>query len=181
MRKRDLARQQKLLDRAFIAETEKVEAYVAKWHATYDWAVSTVEGATGDAVSWPDASDRVEKIRGSIVRDLENEEEAYRKAVPIDEIMEWLSGPAPGRADAGRRRVVIRAYTWTIDDENEAAYDPEWIKLGEDMTPHAARAWAMRWMRDYQDALIEGTASREIRATALEILYWTQAESSRTV
>ncbi len=166
-----------------IEEAIAAEAYVHKWFATYDWAVETIESVAGEFAEWPERARRVVRVRinvrGSIVKDLENEEEAYRHAAPIEDLPHWLSVLPPNIAKGGRRRVVIRIFAWDIDQENELGYDPEWVKAGDDMSAAAARARAIRWARSYTQVLKAGRASREIRMTQIEIAFWTTGPRSR--
>jgi len=57
---------------------------------------------------------RVERLAVSRVRDLNDEEEAYRRALPL-EVLDFPVGP--GRWLGGIRRVVITALTWVPDQK----------------------------------------------------------------
>lgn len=167
-------------DEQFEAEAIAAQTYTAKWHATYDWAFEVLEWDS--PADWFDSNPRVTRIRAAIVRDAENEEEAFKRAIPVELIDDWLATvTSPGRGIGGHRRVVIRLFTWVIDREHKVAYDPEWLKIGDDMSAHAATARALRWAKDYSEALIAETASREIKMTQVEIVFWTSTDTERQV
>lgn len=162
-------------------EYEAIEAidYTRKWHVTWDWAFEVLEW--DDPTDWPEKNPRVTRVRASIVRDLENEEEAFKRAIPVELIDDWLSIKPPNREATGRRRVIIKLYTWVIDRENQAAYDPDWLKIADDMSAYAATMRARRWAESYAEALQNQTASREIRMTQIEILWWTTGNNEGSV
>jgi hypothetical protein len=152
------------------------EAYTNRWHVTSDWAFEVLEWDS--PTYWFDSNPRVTRVRAAIVREADNEEEAYKRAIPVELIDDWLATvKPPGRDAGGHRRVVIRLYTWVIDREHRVAYDGEWLKIADDMSAQAATARALRWAHDYADSLIEETASREIRMTQVEIVWWTATDS----
>lgn len=161
---------------SLVRESIDAEVYTAKWHGVWEWAFEVLEWDS--PADWYDSNPRVTRVRAAIVLDAENEEEAYKNAIPVEMIDDWLATVSPpGREMGGHRRVVIRLYTWQIDREHEAAYDPEWLKIGDDMSAHAATARALRWARTYAEALANETASREIRMTQIEIVWWTSTET----
>lgn len=172
-------------NRQCLAEAINTARYCAKWDATYKWAVDTIEELAGEFVEWPERSKRVARIRislrGSIVKSMDDEEEAYRQSVPVDDLQYWLHRAAPTLRTGGRRRVVIRVFAWVIDHDARLGYDPEWVKVGDDMSAAAARAYALRWAKSYTEQLNRGYASREIRMTMIEIAFWTSGPRSRTL
>lgn len=141
--------------------------YTARWHRVHDWATRAVVGD----LSEPQARNpRVALVRGMLVLDLGDEEEAIRQAVELAELSIEVG---PDRERGGRRRVLVRVFTWVIDDEEEVAYDPQWITTGEGQTAMAAAARHNRYVRAYTDAVHAGTASRRLGATAMEVAFWT--------
>jgi len=162
------------------AESEATLRYTVKWHATREWAFEVLEWDS--PADWYDSNPRVTRVRAAIVRDADNEEEAYKRAIPVELIDDWLSSVrAPSRDAGGHRRVVIRLYTWVIDREHAVAYDGEWLKIADDMSAQAATARALRWAHGYADSLLAATASREIRMTQVEIIWWTATETEQYV
>jgi len=167
------------LDRPELREAVAALAYTRLWHDVQEWAEAVCSGLE-EWSPWPDEHPRASKIRGLIVDDLDNEEEAFKRGVPIFDLVDWL-GPwqAPGRVEGGHRRVILRVFTWVKDRDNDVAYAGEWLKIGDDMSAKAADAHARRWAREYEEQLSRGFASREIIMTAIEIAWWTQRESAR--
>jgi hypothetical protein len=162
------------------AEAVRAEAYTAKWHTVYDWAFEVLEWDS--PTDWYDPNPRVTRVRATIVRDAENEEEAYKRALPVELIDDWLATVvAPGRSDGGHRRVIIRLMTWVMDRDHESAYDSEWLKIGDDMSARAAVARALRWAKSYAEDLANDRASREIRMTQVEIMFWTTTDLEKQV
>lgn len=159
-----------------LTESEAALRYTEKWHVTQQWAFDVLEWDS--PTDWGEANPRVTRVRAAIVLDADNEEEAFKLAIPVERIEEWLASvKAPGRGAAGRRRVVIRLFTWVIDRQGGVAYDGEWLKIADDMSALAATARAIRWAHEYADSLIAETASREIRMTQVEIVWWTSGDS----
>ena len=156
-------------------EAVKAADYTDRWHRVWDWAFAVLEW--DNPTDWYDSNPRVTRVRAAIVREADNEEEAFKKAIPVELIDDWLSSvDGPGIDLGGRRRVVIRLFTWVIDREHRVAYDGEWLKIADDMSAAAATARALRWAHAYADSLLAATASREIRMTQVEIVLWTSAE-----
>lgn len=164
-----------------ISESVAATNYTSQWHAVYDWAVATCDRIPG--FEWgmiPEPAARMHRMRAIIKRQYDDEG-AYKKAVPIIDLYDWLSLPAPGQKQGGRRRVVIRVFCWVMDRHNKNAYDPEWVRLADDMSAYASRARALRWASAYDKLLQAGRESREIRMTALEIAWWTREKSVKHV
>jgi hypothetical protein len=156
-------------------EARAAELYTRRWHTTYEWAFEVLEWDS--PADWTERNPRLTRIRAAIVLDAENEEEAYKRALPVEVIDDWLATvKPPSRDEGGHRRVIIRLHTWVMDRENGVAYDPEWLKIADDMSPQAAVARALRWAHQYAEALQNDTASRELRMTQVEIMIWTATE-----
>jgi len=183
--RRDVARGQAPALSGEMALCEGIEAlaYTRQWHAVNDWAeeVAGDVAVDGEWSHWPTEHDRLTRVRAHIVADIDNEEEAFESAIPIFALHDWLARIAPTRAEGGQRRVVIRVFAWVMDRDNDVAYDPEWLKVGDDMSCQAAEARALRWARSYDQVLAKGQESREIRMTALEIGWWTRSQEARLV
>lgn len=126
----------------------------------------------GDEDPFIPENPRVAGWRGSWVRDLDNEEEAFERGVPIHEGIDIVP-PGPDRDTGGTRRVSIRLYTWTLDERHGAAYSPQWITTGWGMSGRSATLAHYRYLRDYALAVSRGIESRKLLATALEIVFWT--------
>lgn len=164
-----------LLDESLAQEGELALAYTERWHAVYDWGFEVLEWDS--PADWTERNPRLTRIRAAIVLDAENEEEAYSRALPVELIDDWLATVRPPARDVGgHRRVVIRLHTWVIDRENQVAYDPQWLKIADDMSAVAATARALRWAHGYAQALENETASRELRMTQVEIMFWTATD-----
>jgi hypothetical protein len=156
-------------------ESRAAERYTERWHTVYQWAFEVLEWDS--PADWAESNPRLTRVRAAIVLDAENEEEAYKRALPVEVIDDWLATvKPPGRTEGGHRRVVIRLHTWVMDRENGVAYDPQWLKIGDDMTALAATARALRWAHSYAQSLADETASRELRMTQVEIMFWTSTD-----
>lgn len=166
-------------DEWYTSESIYAAAYTRQWHAVHDWAFEVFEW--DDPTDWPEKSERLHRVRAALAIDVENEEVAFKKAIPVELIEDWLSMPAPDLRIGGRRRVVIRLYTWVIDRELKWAYDPEWLKIADDMSAAAARNRAIKWARGYAQQLNKGQESREIRMTQIELAWWTQRGDLKNV
>lgn len=141
--------------------------YTARWHRVHAWATRVV---VGDVDERPSRNPRVALVRGSWVLDMDDEDEAVRRAVELAELPVEL-GP-DGRA-GGRRRVLVRLYTWVIDLRHGVAHDPQWITTGEGLTARASAAAHNRYLRAYAAAVTAGIESRRLGATAMEVAFWT--------
>lgn len=148
-----------------------VPAYVARWHAVDDWARAACENLGDEDVFVP-TNPRVSGWRGQWVRDIDDEEEAFERGVPIHEGIDIVP-PGPKRDDGGTRRVSIRLYTWTLDERHGAAYSPQWVTTGWGMSGRAATYAHYRYLKDYATAVSRGIESRRLLATAVEIVFWT--------
>jgi hypothetical protein len=122
---------------------------------------------------------RVERLAVSRVRDLDDEEEAYRRGLGLEHLEAFPTGP--GRQRGGLRRVVVTALTWEPDHEYEQCDEAAWITLGWGMTAKQATARAARFVRQYIDGLRTKTNSRELWFTAIEIKFWTAKQGSTYV
>lgn len=175
------ARRRASTDGAQIREQQEAIRYTNQWFAVYDWTTETLDNIPGfDWGRIPDNFQRMIRVRATI-RQLDNEEVAYKRALPIVAMLDWLQRPGPGREEGGRRRVVIRIFCWAIDRKNEAAHDGKWIRVADDMSAHASRARARRWATQYDRDLAIGDVSRELRMTAIEIAFWTQTIKARNL
>ena len=122
---------------------------------------------------------RVERLAVSRVLDLDDEEEAYRRGLPLEVLEAFPAGP--GRQRGGVRRVVITALTWVPDREYEIADDAAWITIGQGMTAKQAARRAAQFVRNYERALVKRVVSRELIFTALEVKFWTAKHGSKYV
>lgn len=155
----------------FVEEQQRATAYVGRWHVTRDWAVSALEPRDVDTRE-RSRDPRVSTVRGAMVRDLDDDEEAYQRGQPLEEL-DFEYGP---KSDvAGRRRIIIRALTWEIDYDAEIAHHPQWLVLGRGFSPRAASAWLRRYVQAYADAVDEGLESRRLIVTVLDVQWWTAA------
>jgi hypothetical protein len=153
-----------------------VPRYVLKWHTCNEWAREATENL-GDGDPFMSENPRVSGWRGTWVRDLENEEEAFERGVPIHKGIDVVP-PGPTRDDGGTRRVSIRMHTWVLDARHGAAYDPQWITSGWGMSGRAATLAHYRYLYDYALAVSRGIESRKLLATALEIVFWTASHGT---
>ena len=86
----------------------------------------------------------------------------------------------------GKRRVLVRALAWLIDDEEGIAYDPQWITLIPKYAPTDGQSLRMAfvnavlWLRHYIEALHQYTASKLLKFTMIEIAYWPMGPRSPT-
>lgn len=150
-----------------------VAPYVSRWHAVYDWATDVLWAADELPVTTPNP--RVMKRRGAWVADIDDNEEAYERGAPVED-MNVPRGPK--QTEGGRRRVLVRAYMWTVDEVAGSVYEPQWITMGVGSTACMASDAFARWVRRYAYAMDQGIASRRLVATAIEVTWWTARESS---
>lgn len=148
-----------------------VPEYARKWHRVDDWAY-TVAAARGDVVpaSHP-RNTRVAGWRASWVFNVDDEEEAFDKGIPLEWFGDVIEGPK--RDVGGSRRVSIRLYTWTVNAGRRGAYDPQWITTGWGMSARAASHAHGRWIDAYANAVANGVESRRLIATVIEVVFWT--------
>jgi hypothetical protein len=166
-----------------IAEQRQALRYTGRWHRVKYWqeealAIEGFEEVKPHVVKFAPKQNgtRVERLAVSRVRDLENEEEAYARGIPLGRLHDLPIGP--GRHMGGMRRVVITVLTWVPDEKYEIADDPAWINIGWGMTAKQASRRAAAFVHGYARALANFTASRELIFTALEIKYWTAKQGS---
>lgn len=150
-----------------------VPKYAAKWHRVEDWALESL--SLYDVTRAPSRDARIEAIRGQLVNDLSDDEEAYERAVGLEDI-EIDRGPSG--AVGGKRRVMIRVLTWIPDKIGGIAYAPQWIVAGHGMSAHAASAALARYIRSYALAVSRGIESRRLIVTAIDVVWWTANESA---
>lgn len=165
---------------AFEREATTARRYTHRWHHVRAWALDTIPGD----ISERGLSPRVHAVRGSLVLDAKDDEEAEFLGQPL----EWWGpiqlGPRGVRGAGpygGRRRVVIRLLTWVQDPTTGGLYGFQWITSGQGMSARAASADHNRYIRRYRLALIAGTESRRLVATEMEIALWTAAMGSTYV
>ena len=125
----------------------------------------------GDVSNFETPNRRVAGFRGTMVRDINDEEEAYDEGVPVEHFGDIPDGP--NRERGGVRRVSIRLFTWTVNAGRKGAYEPQWITTGWGMSGRAAAHAHGRWIDDYATAVSRGVASRKLIATAMEVVFWT--------
>lgn len=147
--------------------------YVGRWHAVDEWAADVLGAADEVEVSQPNP--RVAKRRAVIVRDIDDNEEAYDRGAPL-ESFDLPAGPT--QEEGGRRRVIVRVYTWTVDEVAGSVYEPQWITIGFGRTARMASDHAARYVRRYAFALNHGVASRRLLFTATEVTWWTAKETT---
>ena len=169
-----------------LAEQRAAVRYTGRWHRVRDWALGALELGGFEEVA-PHVvrfapkqnGTRVGRAAVSRVRDMDDEEEAYRRALPLEVLEAFPVGP--GRQRGGVRRVVITALTWVPDHEYEQCDDAAWITLGWGMTAKQACRRAAEFVRNYERALHTRTNSRELVFTALEVKWWTAKQASTYV
>lgn len=149
--------------------------YTARWHRVHAWATRVV---IGDVEERPSRNPRVALMRGMWVRDIDDDDEAAELAVDLAELAVELG---PDGHEGGRRRVLIRIYTWVVDLRAGVVHDPQWITSGEGLTARAAAAAHNRYIRAYASAVAQGIESRRLGATAMEVAWWTAAPATRYV
>jgi hypothetical protein len=155
--------------------SHRVPPYVIKWHAVNDWAIESL-GDLDISVA-PSRDRRVEAIRGSRVRDLLDDEEAYSAGIPLESLDEQFPR-GPSRAVGGTRRVMIRLFTWIPDRTGQIAYSPQWIIAGHGFSAHSASASIARYIRSYALAVSRGIESRRLIVTAMDVVWWTANEKT---
>lgn len=167
----------------YIAEQLEAESYTSRWHRVRDWALEALEPADIRRIEarGPYAN-RIETYRGQMVRDLLDDEEAYDRGTPL-EALEIMPGPVGQYHDAkklggGRRRVMIRLFTWAVDRDNPIAYSPQWIVAGHGMSALAASSGLQRYVRSYALAVSKGIESRRLTVTAIDVGWWTANEGA---
>jgi hypothetical protein len=149
----------------------------AKWHRVDDWAQEATANL-GDVEEYVSGMNpRVSGWRGSWILDIDDNEEAFDKGVPLEQTIDVIPR-GPGRKRGGYRRVSIRLFTWVIDTTHGDAYDPQWITTGWGMTAKAATHAHYRYLESYADAVARGIESRRLLATALEIVFWTASKTA---
>lgn len=156
--------------------SSRVPRYAVKWHVCDEWAQAACANL-GDEDPFIAENPRVWGWRGSWVRDLDDEEEAFLRGVPIHEGIDIIP-PGPDRAHGGTRRVSIRLYTWQLDERYGAAFAPQWITSGWGLSGRAATLAHYRYLNDYAQAVSRGIESRKLIATALEIVFWTSGPNT---
>lgn len=155
---------------------QRVPPYPAKWHAVNDWAFESLDNLGFDVESKPSRNPRVEIVRGSNILDIMDDEEAYARGVPLQDLD--LVPPGPSRAKGGIRRVNLRLFTWVLDRVGLIAYDPQWIIGGYGFSGHSASASLARYVRSYALAVSKGIESRRLVVTAIDIVWWTAQEGT---
>lgn len=151
----------------------RVPKYAVRWHRVDDWAEGNI---TGDLEPFISANKRIAGHRGVWVMDINNDEEAFERGIPLEYLDELREGP--NRDRGGTRRISIRFFTWTINAGRQGAYDPQWITTGWGMAARSAAHAHGRWLDGYRNALGAGIESRRLIATAMEIVFWTAAASA---
>jgi len=148
-----------------------VPAYTRKWHRVDEWAYDVV-AARGDvtAAEHP-RNTRIAGWRAMWVFDINNEEEAFERGIPVEWMGDVVTGP--DRDHGGTRRISIRLFTWTVNSGRRGAYDPQWITTGWGMSARAAAHAHGRWIDSYGNAVAHGIESRRLVATAIECVFWT--------
>lgn len=167
----------------FIREQREAERYTERWHRVARWAerATFIEGfdelplergrGRGNA--------RVGGFAATAVNNLKDAEEAFERGVPLDTFGNLVGGPR--RDLGGTRRVVITAFTWKADEENEIGYDPGWITLGWGMTAHEAGAAMHRFIKEYGARQRGPMPTYQLIVTAIEVKFWTQSEAADDV
>lgn len=159
-----------------LTEQRAATRYTARWHRVAAWAVSVLPG---DVEQRPSRNPRIAIVRGQWVADLADEEEAESQAMDLGALELFPLGPYGDEHwhAGGRRRVIVRVFTWVVDVQSGVLYDSQWFTTGEGMTARAASAAHNRYIRAYADAVTAGVESRRLKATATEIAWWTAAAS----
>lgn len=161
----------------FLREQARATAYTREWHVTHDWALDVVS-LMDEVPAPPSRNPRTMVVRGALVWDLDDDEEAYERGLPLEE----LDAPeGPYRVEGGRRRVVIRAFTWEVDTRTRTAFKKQWNTVGSGFSGRSAWAALSRYVRAYAWALAHGLESRKLIVTALEVTFWTRAKSAGMV
>lgn len=153
----------------YIAAQRAARRYVARWLRVEHWALSNLPGdlETRDPVGSP----RVAIRRGSNVVDLFDDDEAESRAWALESLALPPGLPA---TVGGRRRVLVRVHTWIEDTQGGGVlYSPQWITTGDGLTLRAAVAAHNRYLRAYTTAVAHGVESRRLKATAMEVAWWT--------
>ena len=155
-------------------------AYVRQWFRVEEWATFAGLDVGWDPADAPSPrSERVERRRSMPAGlDLHDDEEAERVGIELAAVS---IPPGPDQAAGGRRRVVVRLYTWVVDQAAGVVYDGQWLTSGEAMSARAAAAAHGRYIRSYADAVSKGIESRRLVATAMEILWWTTSPGAKYV
>lgn len=172
---RGKARGSSVIPRDVSIVSPRVPPYAVRWHRVEDWAY-TAFGVMDISVA-PTKNPRIEAIRGQIVADLLDDEEAYERAVPLENFDEQVPR-GPSREAGGTRRVTIRLLTWIPDKIGGIAYAPQWIIAGHGMSAHAASASLARYIRSYALAVSRGIESRRLIVTAMDVVWWTANETA---
>lgn len=151
----------------------RVPSYATHWHKVDDWAGDSF-GAM-DVSRPPTKNPRIATLRGVLVNDILDDEEAYERAIGLESIQ---VPRGPSGAVGGRRRVMIRLFTWVPDKIGGIAYAPQWIVAGHGMSAHSAAASLARYIRSYTLAVSRGIESRRLIVTAMDIVWWTEPEAT---
>lgn len=156
------------------------EAARLGWRArrVREWAELACSIFGPPAVSVDLGHERIAGVQGSVVQDINNEEEAFNSAEPLPVTVDAMrsAGSAPTRSTGGVRRVIVRCYVWEIDLKLNAAHHPSWITLGQGFSVRAAFNNSVIWVREWEAA---ARPSRVLRATVLEIAHWTEVPIKR--
>lgn len=153
--------------------------YTARWHRVRTWATRVLPG---DLSEVPSRFPRVAIVRGQWVADLNDDEEAEHHSTNLGALQLPLGPRGRGRQGGGRRRVVVRTFTWVVDlAAGGVHHDGHFITTGEGMTARAAAAAHNRYVRAYAESVSQGIESRLLRATALEVVFWTARQTVRFV
>lgn len=163
---------------SFIAEQREAIRYTDCWHQVYDWAWSVVE-QLGSPEVIPTRSPRITVLDGHEARDLFDPEEAEPLAVDLAAL--WIE-LGPKGACTGHRRVIIRVFSWIVDENaGGALYQPQWITTGEGISAKSASAAHNRYVRAYSQAVDHGVESRLLSVTAIQVLWWTMSHRNKFV
>lgn len=158
---------------AELSEAVSGGRYAARWHRVHDWATRVV---LGDVEDRPAKHPRVSIVRGQWVVDLFDDEEAEQQSLDLGALHLQLGPRGRGRQGGGRRRVIVRVFTWMIDDSQGGVHhSPQWITTGEGMSARAAAAAHNRYCRH------DSEKSYRRGATAMEVVIWTAAQGARYV
>lgn len=144
--------------------------YVIKWHRVEEWAHAQLDGLDLSSADHPDIT-RVAGWRGSLVANIDDDEEAASAGEHLEEGRDFDLGPS--RDLGGQRRVAIRAYTWEWDPDVQHAFAPQWITTGFGMSASSAVKAHRKYINDYSKQVGLGRASRLLVVTQWEIVWWT--------
>lgn len=172
-------------DASCIAEQEQAIKYTKLWHETRDSAATALDCVSGRKVTYPrnPGAEFTEIVRTSLISSPDDSESAYRKGWTPEELFDQLAGCASLSA-SGHRRVLVRAYSWLVHDESEEVFDPQWITMIHKLSPDAnnlaaAFSNAQMWLDRYLTELEFQVASKLLRFTKLEVVFWTQGPDAQ--